>query len=155
MTPYLEFECDLFERRQNCLLLKLKFAAFFRARWIDLRCHYCQERSYNNFKTRFYLPGLRKWVDLLIKDCLPCQTNKASGMHRNTTPELEFVEIDEGFSHRISMDTKGPIHPALKRNNNISVICDEFTHFVATKPTPLNDSDTKTLDFISLAHRKY
>ena len=63
-------------------------------------------------------------------------------MHINTTPKLEFAEIDEKFNHRNSMNTKGFIHPALKKNSHFFVIYDAFTHFVVTKPTALIDAKT-------------
>ena len=142
MTTYLEFECDPLAKTQMCLPLKLLFAALYRTHSIDLSGHYGQERTYKHFKPRFYFSGLRKWIDLLIKDCLPCQTNKASRMDKNTASQLEFAETAERFNHGTSMNMKGPIHPASNGNSYIFVICEAFTRFVVTKPTPLNDAET-------------
>ena len=63
-------------------------------------------------------------------------------MDKISAPQLEFAETAERFNHRMSMDNKGPIHPASKGNSYIFVICDAFTHFVVTKPTPLHDAQT-------------
>ena len=58
--------------------------------------------------------GSQKWIDLLMKNCLPCKTNKPFLLEISTAPHFSFVETAEGFKHRIDMDTKGPIHPATK-----------------------------------------
>ena len=63
-------------------------------------------------------------------------------MHKNTTRQLEFAETAEEFNHSISIDTKGPIHPASRGNSYIVVNCDAFTLNVVTEPTPLNDAGT-------------
>ena len=60
MNTYSELEFDPIAKTQNCVPLKLLFAAFYRTHWIDHFGHYGQERSFNNFKTRFYFAGLRK-----------------------------------------------------------------------------------------------
>ena len=81
-------------------------------------------------------------------------------MDINTAPKLDFAETAEGFNHRISMDTNGPIHRTSKGNSYIFVIHDAFTDFVVTKPACLSDAETAAdvslnQKFIFLAHRKY
>ena len=63
-------------------------------------------------------------------------------MDTNTAPQLDIAETAEGFNQRISMDTKGTIHPASKGSSYVFVICDAFTHFVVTKPASFNDDET-------------
>ena len=63
-------------------------------------------------------------------------------MDLNTATQLALAETSDNFNHRISMDTKGPIHPSSKNNNYIFVICDAFTHYVITKAAPTNDAET-------------
>ena len=65
-------------------------------------------------------------------------------MDINTATQIPFASTANNFNHRISMDTKGPIFPKSKDNNYIFVICDAFSHFVITQPTPLNDAETAT-----------
>ena len=96
----------------------------------------------------------------LIYDCIPCQTQKSSRMDINTATQIPFASTANNFNHRISMDTKGPIFPKSKDNNYIFVICDAFSHFVITQPTPLNDAETATEVLLKnglflLAHLKF
>ena len=104
----------------------LLFAAFYRPHWFDFSGQKGQECAQNNFKIRFYFQSLRKRIDLLMKVCLPCQTNEVSRMDMNTAPLLERAETAEWFNLNISMDRKGPIHPALKGNSYIFANCDAF-----------------------------
>ena len=86
--------------------------------------------------------GLRNWIDLLIKDCLPNQNSTDSTKDKNTAPKLEFAQTAEGFNHRISTDTKGPIYPASGGKSDDFVIWHAFTNFVVAKHTSLNDAQT-------------
>ena len=127
-----------------CLPIKLLLLAFYQAHHHNLSGHYGLDRTYNNFSSQYYFPSLRKWLRLLIYDCIPCQTQKSSRMDINTATQIPFASTANNFNHRISMDTKGPIFPASKDNHYIFVICDAFSHFVVTQPTPLNDAETAT-----------
>ena len=122
MTFHSEFKLNPLGETPTGLPLKLFFTAFDRAHWLDFVAPYGQDRTYNNFKHRFHFPGLKKWIDFLIKDCFSFQTNKASRMDINTAPQLFFAETAEGFNHRISMDTKGPIHHSSKGNSYFSYL---------------------------------
>ena len=127
-----------------CLPIKLLLLVFYQAHHHNLSGHYGLDRTYNNFASHYYFPSLRKWLRLLIYDCIPCQTQKSSRMDINTATQIPFASTANNFNHRISMDTKGPIFPKSKDNNYIFVICDAFSHFVITQPTPLNDAETAT-----------
>ena len=76
---------------------------------------YGQDRTYKNFKLRFYLPGSRKGIDLLTKYCISCQTRKASPRDINTAPQLEFAETAESIIHCIVMNTEGPVQHSSKK----------------------------------------
>ena len=90
----------------------------------------------------FSFPSLQQWIDLLIKDCLPCETNENSRKVIKYAPQLEFAETAEGLNQRFSMYTKLPIHPASKGSCYMFINCHAFTVFVVTKSTPLNHADS-------------
>ena len=51
-------------------------------------------------------------------------------------PQQPFLEISTLFSHRISMDTKGPISPSSDENSYVYIIA--FTHYVVLHSSPKN-----------------
>ena len=82
MTTYFAFDKYLLTKTQIGLPLKSNFTAFYRAYWLDFLGHVGQDRTYTNFELRFYFPGFKKWFDLLIKDCIYCQSNKDSQLDK-------------------------------------------------------------------------
>ena len=68
-------------------------------------------------------------------------------MKIHTAPTQSFSEHAPAFNYRISMDTKGPLHPPSHNKSYIHVIIDDFRHFVVTVPIKSNNAKTavKTL----------
>ena len=55
-------------------------------------------------------------------------------MKIQTAPTQSFSEHAPSFNYRISMDTKGHIHPPPHKKSYIHVVIDAFSHFVVTVP---------------------
>ena len=136
MSTYSEIEINPLAKTQICLPLKLLFTVLYKAHRFDISGHYVQGRIFEIFIFRFCSPELGKRIDLLIKDCSSSQTNKTSRMDVHTAPQVEVAKTAEDFIHRISMDTKVPIHPSSKGSSYNFVICVAFILYIITKPTP-------------------
>ncbi len=78
----------------------------------------------NTLKTIYYFPGLIKWCQTLMSDCLECQKNKAVRKDLNTAPLLSPVRDVRHAMHTISIDYKGPINPISNGKAYILVIVD-------------------------------
>ena len=87
-------------------------------------------------------PGLEKWIDFLIGDCISGQTEETYRMDTNTVLKLDFAENVEGFNPCLFKDTEGPIRPFSKGITYIFVACDAFTQYVITKSSPQIDAET-------------
>ena len=90
-----------------CLPIKLLLTAFYHAHHHNLSGHFGVDRTYLNFHSLYSFPSLRKWIKLLIYDCIECKKQKPSRIDLNTATQLAFAETSDKFNHRISMDTKG------------------------------------------------
>ena len=54
----------------------LVIPAFYSCHHSELDAHFGIEKTYNKITETFYFPGIYKWVDTLVRDCLICQTQK-------------------------------------------------------------------------------
>ena len=63
-------------------------------------------------------------------------------MKIQTAPTQSFSEHAPSFSYRISMDTRGPIHPPSLQISYIHIIIDGFSQFVVTVPIKSNNAKT-------------
>ena len=85
LTNYCEFKKHAVGKTQICFSLKLLFTAFHRAHWHGFSGHYGLDETNINFELSFCLPGLPKWLDLLNRNRISCET-KASRMDVDTAP---------------------------------------------------------------------
>ena len=122
-----------------CLPLSLLLVVFYAAHSHDLSGHPGREKTHATITEIYYFPNINTWIAMLTQDCLNCQTGKSIPNHLKA-PQQPFLEVSPYFSHRISMDTEGPISPSSDGNSYVYVIVDAFTHYVVLHPSPKNDA---------------
>ena len=71
---------------------------------------------------KYYFPNVTTWINILIADCIQCQTTK---VFANTKTKTKI---------------QGPIHPTSEGNNYIFVIVDAFSHYVTIMCAPKNNA---------------
>ena len=129
-----------------CLPFKLFHAAFNK---LHEHRHSGIKISIKAFNQFYFIPYLNKWKSIFIHDCVECQQNKYKNQKIQTATIQTFSENASYFNYGISVHTKGPINPPSKRNSNIHVIVDAFSHFVVTVPVKPNNAPNA---FNSLLH---
>ena len=61
-----------------CAPLSLFIKIFGVAHTHEPSGHRAESTTYNRFKPYFYWPGMFKWIEMLMLDCLSCQTNNSA-----------------------------------------------------------------------------
>ena len=79
-------------------------------------------------------------MSIFFHDRIESQRNKHNIQKIQTAMIQTFSENASYFNYRISMDTKGPIHPISKQNSFIHVIVDAFSQFVVTVAVKQNNA---------------
>ena len=69
-----------------CAPLSLFIKIFEVAHTNELSGHRAESTTYNRVKRYFYWPGMFKWIEMLMSDCLCCQTNKSARKGFNEAP---------------------------------------------------------------------
>ena len=114
--------------------------------------HMGVEKTLLTLKGYFYWPGMQKWVQALVNDCLICQKNKHKPSQPNQAP-LENWNDDIPFPmHTVHIDHKGPLNPSSKGKKHCLVVVDAFSRFVqvyAVKPTSASDTIKALEKFIT------
>ena len=82
-----------------CAPLSLFLKIFEVAHTHELSGHRAESTTYNRVKRYFYWPGMVKWIEMLMLDCLSCQTNKSARKDLNhwdnwkLYPYIHFILI--------------------------------------------------------------
>ena len=69
-----------------CAPLSLFIKIFEVAHTHELSGHRAESTTYNRVKRYFYWPSMFKWIEMLMLDCLSCQTNKSARKDLNEAP---------------------------------------------------------------------
>ena len=78
-----------------CAPLSLFIKIFEVAHTHELSGHRAESTTYSKVKRYFYWPGMFKWIEMLMLDCLSCQTNKSARKDLHYATELQ---IDRGLT---------------------------------------------------------
>ena len=74
MTTYCELEIHTVGKTQICFSLKFLFTVVYRAPWLVFSGQCGLDETYINFELRFCSPRSSKWLALLNKDRISCET---------------------------------------------------------------------------------
>lgn len=98
----------------------------------DLAGHFSVDRTFSRILTKFWFPGMRRYVRRHIAECMECLANKIPGgkkpglLHPIPTPSRPF--------QRVHMDNLGPFVKSSRGNSYICIIVDAFTRFTTLYP---------------------
>ena len=118
-----------------CLPLSLFIKIFEVAHTHELSGHRAESTTYNRVKRYFYWPGMFKWIEMLMLDCLSCQTNKSARKDLNKAPLEPWGQLEAMPLHTLHIDHKGPLRPPSKRIRFCLVIVDAFSRFIQVYPS--------------------
>ena len=74
--------CDVRICAPHSLFIKIFEVAYTH----ELSGHRAESTTYKRVKRYFCSPGMFKWIEILILDCLSCQTNKSARKKVNEAP---------------------------------------------------------------------
>ena len=102
--------------------------------------HMGVEKTPLTLKGYFYWPGLQKWVQALVNDCLICQKNKHKPSQNQA--RLENWNDDIPFPmHTVHIIHKGPLNPSSKEKKHCLLVVDaRFIQVYAVKSTSASDN---------------
>ena len=83
----------------------------------EISGHRAESTTYNRVKRYFYWPGLFKWIEMLMLDCLSCQTNKSVRKDLNEAALEPWGQLEAIPLHTLHIDHKGPLRPLLKEKD--------------------------------------
>ena len=89
---------------------------------------------------KYYFPNINTWIEILIADCIQCQTNKVPANTKTKSKQEQLATTLTYFNEMIMIDAKGPINPTSERNNYVFVIVDAFSHYVTIMCAPQNNA---------------
>ena len=118
-----------------CAPLSLFIKIFEVAHTHELSGHRAESTTYNRVKRYFYWPGMFKWIEMLMLDCLSCQTNKSARKDLNEAPLEPWGQLEAIPLHTLHIDHKGPLRPLSKGNRFCLVIVDAFSRFIQVYPS--------------------
>ena len=76
-----------------------------------------------------------KWIEMLMLDCLSCQTNKLARKDLNEAPLEPWGQLEAIPLHTLHIDHKGQLRPLSKGNRFCHVIVDAFSRFIQVYPS--------------------
>ena len=77
-----------------CAALLLFIKIFEVAHTHELSGHRAESTTYNRVKRYFYWSSMFKWTEMLILDCLSCQTNKSACKDLNEAPLEPWGQLE-------------------------------------------------------------
>ena len=101
----------------------------------ELSGHRAESTTYNRDKRYFFWPGMFKWIEIIMLDCLSCQTNKSAGKDLNEAPLEPWGQLEIIPLHTLHIDLKGPLRPLSKGYRFCLVILDAFSRFIQVYPS--------------------
>ena len=94
-----------------------------------------ESTTYNRVKRYFYWSGMIKCIEILMLDCLSCQTNKSARKELNEARIEPWGQLEAIPLHTLHFDHKGPLRPLSKGNRFCLVIVDAFSRFIQVYPS--------------------
>ena len=107
-----------------CVPLSLFFKAFQLAH-CELSGRVGLDKTLANVIRFFYWPGMYKWIENLIADCLDCQKQKRRDIHE--APLEKWTDTVPFPFHTVHIDHKGTLNPPSNGKHHCPVIVDSFS----------------------------
>ena len=123
-----------------CVPLSLFMKCFELAHNNPLSGHRGDTCTFNYISRFFYLPGLYKWITMLVHDCLDCQKNKPQRHDLNEIPLEKLGELEITPFHTIHIDHKGPFRHISNQKKFCLVILGSFSPFIQVYPSKTADA---------------
>lgn len=119
---------------------------------IPIAGHLGSTRMYNRIKQSYYWKGMRSDIESYVKQCKPCQENKALRQINRAPMQITSTSTEPG--QRISLDIVGPLPEAgPAKLRFILTIQDDLTKFSSAYPirsTTAEETSECLLHFISI-----
>ncbi len=128
--------------KKICLPISLIIAAFKQAHCNTFAGHMGKNKTLATLKRYFYFPGMYKWIEALIRDCINCQSNKNFRKDLQSAPLQEWGTTNHCPMQTVHIDYKGPLNPGSHGKKYCLVIIDAFSHYMQVIPTANVDADT-------------
>ncbi|RWR98362.1 hypothetical protein B4U79_19258, partial [Dinothrombium tinctorium] len=95
--------------------------------------HLGQKKTFERINSRFYFPGMRKYINRYVKTCVECQTRKFP-----TVPPAGLLQpiIVGGVCEKFGLDILGPFPKSLRDNKYIIVGTEYLTRFAIVRALP-------------------
>ena len=142
---YLESQFDLFCYSEPCkdgsfdfricASLSLIIKIFEVAHRHELIGNRAERTTYNRAKRDFYWPCMLKWIEMLMLDCLSCQTNKPARKELNEAHLEPWGQLEAIPLHALHIDHKGPLRTLSKGNIFCLVKVDALSKFIQVHPS--------------------
>lgn len=102
--------------------------------------HFALEKTLDKIKSRYWFPGMRKFITKYVSSCLECAYAKASGGKRpGYLHPIEKIDVPFDTLHT---DHLGPFVRSSRGNMYILVTIDAFTRYIYLKPVRNTKSNT-------------
>ena len=96
----------------------------------ELSGHKGLDKTVANVKQFFHWPGLFKWIENVIADCLDCQRNKHKRKVLYEAPLEKWTDTVPFPFYTVHIDHKGPLNSPSNGKNHCLVIVDSFSKFI-------------------------
>ena len=77
-----------------------------------------------------YWPGLFKWFNMLLHDCLECQKNEPKRKDLKEAPWQQWGQLETMPMNTIHIDHNGPLRPSGHGKNFCLVLIDAFSRYL-------------------------
>ena len=81
-----------------------------------------------------------KWIEMLMLDCLGCQSNKSARKNLNEAPLESWGQLETILLHTLHVDHKGPLRPLSTGSGFYLVIADDFSRFIQVYPSKIAEA---------------
>ena len=112
-----EYNDDYTKSPKICLPISLVLNCFELAHKHPLSGHHGETKTSEMINRFFYWPGLYKWVNMLLHDCLERQKNKPKRKDLTEAPLQQWGQLETIPMKTIHIDHKGPLRPSSHGNN--------------------------------------
>jgi len=103
-------------------------------------------RTFDRIKQYISWPGMKKEIEVYVKQCEDCQKNKIT--QNKTKLPLQITDTPDVVWEKCSMDIVGPLTPTLQDNKYFLTFQDELSKFTIAIPLRQQDAMTIALAFV-------